>query len=175
MGIVAAQCRVFIAQNDICAPCPLYYHLFFLDNRRVPVCSPPRRLPDSLMLLSILPAFHAAFRPSARFSSRQADRLAAVFAIRWRFRIAFRASPVPFLRASLSFARPFSVYPRRLRSRNRSGRGVPCRTMSCAPCRRPAPRSVLLHAGRGVSSFEAWGGSGSGTASGRIFGYSGVL
>lgn len=40
MGIVAAQCRVFIAQNDICATRPLYYHLFFLDNRRVPARSP---------------------------------------------------------------------------------------------------------------------------------------
>lgn len=59
MGIVAAQCRVFIAQNDICAPRPLYYHLFFLDNRRVPACSPTRWLLDSLPLLSIPPAFHA--------------------------------------------------------------------------------------------------------------------
>lgn len=44
MGIVAAQCRVFITQNDICAPRPLYYHLFFLDNRHVSARSPPRRL-----------------------------------------------------------------------------------------------------------------------------------
>lgn len=58
MGIVAAQCRVFIAQNDICAPRPLYYHLFFLDNRCVPACPPPRRLPDSLRLLLIPPPFH---------------------------------------------------------------------------------------------------------------------
>lgn len=62
MGIVAAQCRVFIAQNDICAPRPLYYHLFFLDNRRVPACSPTRRLPDSLQPPSIPPAFHALYR-----------------------------------------------------------------------------------------------------------------
>ena len=62
MGIVAAQCRVFIAQNDICAPRPLYYHLFFLNNRHVPARSPPRRLPDSLLLLSIPPAFHAPYR-----------------------------------------------------------------------------------------------------------------
>lgn len=62
MGIVAAQCRVFIAQNDICAPRPLYYHLFFLDNRHVPARSPPRRLPDSLLLLSIQPAFHVPYR-----------------------------------------------------------------------------------------------------------------
>lgn len=62
MGIVATQCRVFIAQNDICAPRPLYYHLFFLDNRCVPASSPPRRLPDSLPLLSIPPAFHVPYR-----------------------------------------------------------------------------------------------------------------
>lgn len=103
MGIVAAQCRVFIAQNDICAPRHLYYHLFFLDNRHVPACSPPRQLPDSLPLSSIPPAFHVPYRLSTRSPSRQASRLAAVFAIRWRFHIAFRASPVPFLRAPLSF------------------------------------------------------------------------
>ena len=62
MGIVAAQCRVFIAQNDICAPRPLYYHLFFLDNRRVPARSPTRRLPDSLLFPSIPPAFHVPYR-----------------------------------------------------------------------------------------------------------------
>lgn len=155
MGIVAAQCRVFIAQNDICAPRPLYYHLFFLDNRHVSARSPPRRLLDSLPLLSILPAFHAAYRLSARSSSRQAGCLAAVFAIRWRSLIAFRVSPVPFMRASLSFSCPFSVHPRRLRSRNRGGRGVPCRLMPCVSCRHSAPRSVLRHAGRNVSSSEA--------------------
>lgn len=162
MGIVAAQCWVFIAQNDICAPRPLYYHLFFLDNRRVPASSPPRRLLDSLPLLSIPPAFHVPYRLSTRSPSRQASRLAAVFAIRWRFRIAFRASPVPFLRAPLSFSRPFPVYLRRLRSRNRGGRGVPYRTMPCVPCRRSAPRPVFLRAGRCVSPFEALGGEGGG-------------
>lgn len=134
MGIVAAQCRVFIAQNDICAPRPLYYHLFFLDNRHVSARSPPRRLLDSLPLLSILPAFHAASRLSARLSSRKASRLADVFAICGRFRIAFRASPVPFLRAYLSFSRPFPVYSRRLRSRNRGGRGVPYHPTLGVPC-----------------------------------------
>lgn len=155
MGIVAAQCRVFIAQNDICAPRPLYYHLFFLDNRCVTACSPPRWLSDSIPLSSIPPPFHVPYRLSARSSSRQAGCLAAVFAIRWRSLIAFRVSPVPFMRASLSFSCPFSVHPRRLRSRNRGWRGVPCRLMPCVSCRRSAPRSVLLHAGRGVSSFEA--------------------
>lgn len=62
MGIVATQCRVFIAQNDICAPRPLYYHLFLLDNRHVPSRFPPRRLPDSLQLQSILPPFHVPSR-----------------------------------------------------------------------------------------------------------------
>lgn len=62
MGIVAAQCRVFIAQNDICAPRPLYYHLFLLDNRHVPSRFPPRRLPDSLLFPSILPPFHVSSR-----------------------------------------------------------------------------------------------------------------
>lgn len=62
MGIVAAQCLVFIAQNDICAPRPLYYHLFFLDNRRDPARSPPRRLPDSLLFPSISQPFHAPSR-----------------------------------------------------------------------------------------------------------------
>lgn len=148
MGIVAAQCWVFITQNDICAPRPLYYHLFFLDNRRVPASSHLRRLPDSLPLSSIPPAFHVPYRLSTRSPSRQASCLAAVFAIRWRFRIAFRASPVPFLRASLSFSRPFPVYPRRLRSRNRGGRGIPyhptlgvpchCSPSLCSPSRSPA-------------------------------------
>lgn len=168
MGIVAAQCRVFITQNDICAPRPLYYHLFFLDNRRVPASSPPRRLLDSLPLLSIPPAFHIPYRLSTRSPSRQASRLAAVFAIRWRFRIAFRASPVPFLRAPLSFSRPFPVYLRHLRSRNRGGRGVPYRTMPCVPCRRSAPRPVFLRAGRCVSPFEALGGEGDGEFYGRF-------
>lgn len=159
MGIVAAQCRVFITQNDICAPRPLYYHLFFLDNRHVSARSPPRRLLDSIPLLSILPAFHAASRLSARLSSRKASRLADVFAICGCFRIAFRASPVPFLRASLSFSRPFSVYPRRLRSRNRGGRGVhyhptlgvPCHCSSSlrSPSRFPACRAERV-ACRGV-------------------------
>ena len=62
MGIVAAQCRVFIAQNDICAPRPLYYHLFFIDNRHVPARFPPRRLFDSFPLPSIPPAFHVPYR-----------------------------------------------------------------------------------------------------------------
>lgn len=62
MGIVAAQCRVFIAQNDICAPRPLYYYLFFLDKRRIPARSPSRRLLDSLPLPSISPPFHAPYR-----------------------------------------------------------------------------------------------------------------
>lgn len=62
MGIVAAQCRVFIAQNDICAPRPLYYHLFLLDNRHVPSRFPPHRLPDSLPLSSIPPPFHVPYR-----------------------------------------------------------------------------------------------------------------
>lgn len=62
MGIVAAQCRVFIAQNGICAPRPLYYHLFFLDNRRIPARSPPRWLPNSLLFPSILPPFHVLSR-----------------------------------------------------------------------------------------------------------------
>lgn len=66
-----------------------------------------------------------------------------------------RVSPVPFMRASLSFSCPFSVHPRRLRSRNRGGRGVPCRLMPCVSCRHSAPRSVLRHAGRNVSSSEA--------------------
>lgn len=101
-------------------------------------------------------------RFSCRYSSRQASRFATVFAIRWRFRIAFRVSPVPFLRASLSFSRPFPVSPRCSRSRNRSIRGVPCRLMPCVPCRRSAPRSVLLRVRRGVSPFEAWGGEGDG-------------
>lgn len=162
MGIVAAQCRVFIAQNDICAPRPLYYHLFFLDNRRVPACYPPRRLPDSLPLQLISPAFHAPSRLSASLSSRKASRLADVFAICGRFRIAFRVSPVPFLRASLSFSRPFPVHPRRLRSRNRGGRGVPCRLMPCVSCRRSAPRFVFLRDGRSVSPVVAWGGEGGG-------------
>lgn len=155
MGIVAAQCRVFIAQNDICAPRPLYYHLFFLDNRHVSTRSPPRRLLDSLQLLSILPAFHAASRLSARLSSRKASRLADVFVICGRFRIAFRVSPVLFLWFSLSPSRCFSMCIERPRSRNRCVRGVSCRTMPCVPCRRSAPRPVLLHAERGVSSSEA--------------------
>lgn len=63
MGIVAAQCWVFITQNDICAPRPLYYHLFFLDNRCVPARSPPRRLLDSLPSHSIPQPFHVLSRP----------------------------------------------------------------------------------------------------------------
>lgn len=153
MGIVAAQCRVFIAQNDICAPRRLYTDLFFLDNRRVPACSPPRWLPNSLLLPSIPQAFHAPSRPSPRSSSRQAGRFVAVFALRWRSIIAFRAFPVSFLRASLSPSRCFSVRIGRPRSRNRSVRGVPCRPMSSVQCRRCAPRSVFLCDGRGVSSF----------------------
>lgn len=62
MGIVAAQCRVFIAQNDICALRPLYCHLFFLDNRCVSARSLPRRLLDFLQPPSIPPAFHAMYR-----------------------------------------------------------------------------------------------------------------
>lgn len=62
MGIVAARCLVFIAQNGICAPRPLYYHLFFLDNRRTPARSLPRRLSDSLLLLSISPLSHVLYR-----------------------------------------------------------------------------------------------------------------
>lgn len=69
MGIVAAQCRVFIAQNDICAPRPLYYHLFFLDNRRVPARSLTRRLPDSLLLPSIPTAFHTPYLIVSSFGS----------------------------------------------------------------------------------------------------------
>lgn len=88
MGIVAAQCRVFIAQNDICAPRPLYYHLFFLDNRHVPARSPPRQLPDSLPLPSISLPFHvlsrlvsllwALFEPPG-WSSRRRFRLPMAF------------------------------------------------------------------------------------------------
>ena len=74
MGIVAAQYRVFIAQNDICAPRPLYYHLFFIDNRCVPACSPTRRLPDSLLLPSIPTAFHVPYR--LRLASLPACRVA---------------------------------------------------------------------------------------------------
>lgn len=69
MGIVAAQCRVFIAQNDICAPRPLYYHLFFLNNRHVPARSPPRRLPDSLRFQSISQPFHVLSRPVSPLGS----------------------------------------------------------------------------------------------------------
>lgn len=162
MGIVAAQCRVFIAQNDICAPRPLYYHLFFLNNRHVPARSPPRRLPDSLLLLSIPPAFHAPSRLSACSPSRRTDRFATVFAISRRSLIAFRASPVPFLRVPLSPSRCFSTHIGSPRSRNRSMRGVPCRSIPSVSRCRSAPRSVLLQVGRGVSPFEAWGGEGGG-------------
>lgn len=169
MGIVAAQCRVFIAQNDICAPRPLYYHLFFLNNRHVPARSPPRRLPDSLLLLSIPSAFHAPSRLSTRSTSRRAGRPAAVFASHGRSLVAFRSSPVPFLRASLSFSRPFPVYPRRLRSRNRGGRGVlyhptlgvPCHCSPslCSPSRSPAHqarRVVFRGVGRGGRRGVLW-------------------
>ena len=155
MGIVAAQCRVFIAQNDICAPSPLYYHLFFLDNRRVPARLPPRRLLDSLPLHAILSAFHAPSRPSARSPSRRADRPAAVFAAGGCFLIVFRASPVPFLQRSLSFSRPFFVSSRRSRSRNRSGRDVPYHWALRVSSSRSAPRFVFLCVGRCVSSIVA--------------------
>lgn len=88
MGIVAAQCRVFIAQNDICAPRRLYTDLFFLDNRRIPASSPSRRLPDSLLFPSILPPFHVPSRPASSLdplheppggSSRRRFRLTQAF------------------------------------------------------------------------------------------------
>mgnify|MGYP004476541183 CR=1 FL=1 len=162
MGIVAAQCRVFIAQNDICAPRPLYYHLFSIDYRRVPARSPPRRLLDSLPLPSIPPAFHAPVSPR--------------FALRSVLRAAKRAAPPPFSPfagvPSLPFGCPlcrsrsipsrflvrFFVSSCRPRSRNRNGRDVPYRSMPYAPYRRFVPRPVFLRAGRRVSSVVSRGG-----------------
>lgn len=158
MGIVAAQCRVFIAQNDICAPRSLCYHLFLLDNRRATACSPPRRLPDSLPLSSIPPAFHDPSRlgpPLDPFPESPGEP----FRCRFRPPLAFRhcisgVSCVVPAGFPLAFSMFFGAY-RGPRSRNRSVRGVPCRSISSVPCRRSAPRSVFLHAGRCVSPFEA--------------------
>lgn len=100
----------------------------------------------------------ASFRPSTRSSSRRASRFAAVFVLCGCFLISFRASPVPFLRVSLSFPHPFAVSSRRPGSRNRYVKGVPYSPMSYALCRRSAPRSVFLPDVNGVSSPEALGG-----------------
>lgn len=100
---------------------------------------------------------------SDRSSGRRAGRPDAVFASGGRSIIAFRASPVPFLRASLSFSCPFTAFSRRSRSRNRSGKGVPYRSIPYAPCRRFAPRSVFLSGERYVPSSEERGGEGDGT------------
>ena len=162
MGIVAVQCRVFIAQNDICAPRPLYYNLFFLDNRRVPARSPTRRLPDSLLLPSIPTAFHVPYR--LRLASRAALRAAE------------RVVSPPFSPSDGVSASPFECLlcrscglPSRFLVRFPSilvvfavgieaGGAFPIiqRWVSHAIApRRFVPRPVLLHAGRGVSSSEA--------------------
>lgn len=166
MGIVAAQCRVFIAQNDICAPRPLYYHLFFLDNRRVPACSHSRRLYDSLLLLSISPLSHVLYRLVSSFepfpeppggSSRRRFRPPMAFPHRLSGVSCVVPAGFPLVFSSVSRLSSSSS-----QSKSRLGGGVPCRTMSRVPCCRSASRSVFLCARRGVSPFEAWGGEGGG-------------
>lgn len=161
MGIVAAQCRVFIAQNDICAPRPLYYHLF----PSIIAASQPAPLHAGSSIPSRLTRFRSRFasclapsRPSVRSPSRRAGRPATVFAIRGRSVAAFRVSSVPFPQRPLSFSRPFFVSSWRPRSWNRIVRGVPYRPMPYAPCRRFVPRPVFLRAWRSVSSVVSQGG-----------------
>ena len=130
MGIVAAQCRVFIAQNDICAPRPLYYHLFLLDNRHVPSRFPPRRLPDSLLFPSILPPFHVSSRPVSSldpfhepsgWSSRRRFRSPQTF--RYRLSGVSCAVPVGF---PLAFSMFFGAYRASPQSESEcEGRSVP--------------------------------------------------
>ena len=175
MGIVAAQCRVFIAQNDICALRPLYYHLFLLDNRHVPARSTPRRLLDSLLFPSISQSFHD---PSRLVSPRLVPRLvprpalrAAGLVVSTPFSPSVGVSSLHFGRLlcrSLSPSRCFSVRIERSSSRNRRVRGVPYRPMSSVQCRRSVPRSVFLRDGRGVLPSEAWGGEGGGAFYGRF-------
>lgn len=166
MGIVAAQCRVFIAQNDICAPRPLYYHLFLLDNRRIPASSPPRRLPDSLLFPSISQPFRDPSRlvpPLDPFP----EPLDEPFRCRFRPPLAFRhcisgiscAVPAGF---PLAFSMFFGAYRASQQSESeREGRSVPshavCPMISLrSPFRFPA-RWTLRVAFRGVGWGERRG------------------
>lgn len=169
MGIVAAQCRVFIAQNDICAPRPLYYHLFFLDNRCVPARSSLRRLPDSLLLLSISPAFHAPFRLVSLLGPLfeppgEPSRLR--FRLRWVFphRLSGVSCAVP-VGFSLALSMFFDVYRTLPQSESkREGRSVLFQT-ECpmpslrSPFRSPARwtrRAAFRGVGRGGRRGVLW-------------------
>lgn len=162
MGIVAVQCRVFIAQNDICALRPLYYHLFSLDNRHVPVRSLPRRLTDSLLLPSISLAFHATYRLGSSLgplsepqSGPSHRRFRHLLALPYRLSGVSCAVPVGFPLVFSSVSRLSSLSPQ-LESR-REGRPVssdaarPMPSLS-SPFRSPARqamRVVFRGVGRG--------------------------
>lgn len=166
MGIVAAQCRVFIVQNDICAPRPLYYHLFLLDNRRIPASSPPRRLPDSLLFPSISQPFRDPSRlvppldPLPELSGGPFCRcFCPTQTFRYRLSSVSCTVPVGF---PLAFSMFFGAYWASPQSESeREGRSVPfhieCSMSSLrSPFRFPA-RWTLRVAFRGVGRGERRG------------------
>ena len=166
MGIVAVQCRVFIAQNDICAPRRLYTDLFLLDNRRIPASFPPRRLSDSLPLSSISPAFHAPSRLVSPFDPLL-EPPGEPFRCRFRPPLAFRhcisgVSCVVLAGFPLAFSMFFGAYRASQQSESeREGRSVPfhveCPMPSLrSPFRFPA-RWTLRVAFRGVGRGERRG------------------
>lgn len=162
MGIVATQCRVFIAQNDICAPRPLYYHLFFLDNRCVPASSPPRRLLDSLPLSSIPPAFHVPYRlvsslgplpepPGGPFRRRSRPSLAFLH------RLSSVSCVVP-VGSPLAFSMFFDVYLTYPQSESeREGRSVSSHTERPMPSLR-SPFRFPVRCERRVAFRGVWRG-----------------
>lgn len=169
MGIVAAQCRVFIAQNDICAPRPLYYHLFLFDNRHVPSRFSPRRLPDSLQLQSILPPFHVPSRLVSPLDPFP-EPLGEPFRCRFCPPLAFRrcisgVSCVVPAGFPLAFSMFFGAYRASPQSESeREGRSVPfhvecpmpsLRSPFCFPVRR-ARRVAFRDVGRGGRRGVLW-------------------